>query len=62
MLLIIICRYDVFTPQDAGESSVANIDKLRHANGNITPAALRLKMQKVISFLTQPRLCAVRLR
>jgi len=35
--------------QDAGEASVANIDKLRHANGKITPADLRLKMQKVIN-------------
>jgi len=36
--------------QDAGEQSVANIDKLRHANGSITPAQLRLKMQKVMFF------------
>ena len=34
--------------QDAGESSVANIDKLRHANGKVTTAELRLKMQKVM--------------
>jgi len=34
--------------QDAGEASVANIDKLRHADGKISPAELRLKMQKVI--------------
>jgi len=33
--------------QDAGEASVANIDKLRHADGKISPAELRLKMQKV---------------
>jgi succinate dehydrogenase/fumarate reductase flavoprotein subunit len=33
--------------QNAGEESVANIDKLRHANGNQTTADLRLKMQKV---------------
>ena len=33
--------------QDAGEQSVANIDKLRHANGSVSPAVLRLKMQKV---------------
>ncbi|KAL5013129.1 hypothetical protein ScPMuIL_007399 [Solemya velum] len=31
---------------NAGEASVANIDKLRHANGNIHTADLRLKMQK----------------
>jgi len=35
--------------QDAGEASVANIDKLRHANGKISPAELRLKMQKVMN-------------
>jgi len=34
--------------QDAGESSVANIDKLRHSSGSVSPAMLRLKMQKVI--------------
>lgn len=28
--------------------SVANLDKLRHANGNITTADLRLKMQKTM--------------
>jgi len=32
--------------QNAGEESVANIDKLRHAKGSISTAALRLKMQK----------------
>ncbi|XP_064537757.1 succinate dehydrogenase [ubiquinone] flavoprotein subunit, mitochondrial [Drosophila montana] len=31
---------------NAGEFSVANLDKLRHANGNITTADLRLKMQR----------------
>ena len=35
--------------QDAGEASVANIDKLRHANGKVSPAELRLKMQKVMT-------------
>jgi len=51
MLLIVIYRFEICLSvlQDAGESSVANIDKLRHANGNITPADLRLKMQKVIT-------------
>jgi len=34
--------------QDAGESSVANIDKLRHSSGSVSPAVLRLKMQKVM--------------
>jgi succinate dehydrogenase (ubiquinone) flavoprotein subunit len=33
---------------DAGENSIANIDKLRHANGSISTADLRLKMQKVM--------------
>lgn len=32
--------------QNAGEFSVANLDKLRHANGKITTADLRLKMQR----------------
>lgn len=34
--------------QDAGEESVANLDKIRHANGNITTAELRLNMQKTM--------------
>jgi len=38
--------------QNAGENSVANIDKLRHSNGTVSPAVLRLKMQKVISDLS----------
>ncbi|KAH8405516.1 hypothetical protein KR215_001747 [Drosophila sulfurigaster] len=33
---------------NAGEASVANLDKLRHANGQITTADLRLKMQKTM--------------
>ncbi|KAL7736302.1 hypothetical protein ACLKA6_014780 [Drosophila palustris] len=33
---------------NAGEASVANLDKLRHANGKITTADLRLKMQKTM--------------
>ncbi|XP_044740596.1 succinate dehydrogenase [ubiquinone] flavoprotein subunit, mitochondrial [Chrysoperla carnea] len=32
--------------QNAGEASVANLDKIRHANGSISTAALRLNMQK----------------
>merc|ERR1712038_1356932 len=36
-----------FNP-NAGESSVANIDKLRHANGSTPTADLRLKMQKTM--------------
>jgi len=31
---------------NAGEASIANLDKLRHANGSISTADLRLKMQK----------------
>jgi succinate dehydrogenase (ubiquinone) flavoprotein subunit len=31
---------------NAGESSIANLDKLRHANGTTSVADLRLKMQK----------------
>jgi succinate dehydrogenase (ubiquinone) flavoprotein subunit len=33
---------------NAGEESVANIDKLRHAKGSISTADLRLKMQKTM--------------
>ena len=32
----------------AGEASVANLDKVRFANGSITTAQLRLKMQKTM--------------
>ncbi|KRY87423.1 Succinate dehydrogenase [ubiquinone] flavoprotein subunit, mitochondrial [Trichinella pseudospiralis] len=35
-------------PANAGERSVANLDKLRQANGTITVANLRLKMQKTM--------------
>lgn len=34
--------------QNAGEASVANLDKLRHANGKSPTADLRLNMQKVM--------------
>ena len=34
--------------QNAGETSVANLDQLRHANGNTSTADLRLKMQKTM--------------
>jgi succinate dehydrogenase (ubiquinone) flavoprotein subunit len=34
--------------ENAGENTVANIDKLRHSNGSITTAQLRLKMQKAM--------------
>lgn len=33
-------------PKNAGESSVANLDKLRHNKGDIPTAHLRLEMQK----------------
>jgi succinate dehydrogenase (ubiquinone) flavoprotein subunit len=36
------------TLQNAGEASVANIDKLRHANGSAPTAELRLTMQKAM--------------
>lgn len=32
--------------QNAGEESIANLDKLRRANGGQSTAQLRLKMQK----------------
>lgn len=41
------CLGGVFFGQNAGEESVANIDKLRHANGSQTTADIRHKMQKV---------------
>ena len=34
--------------QDAGEASVANLDKIRHADGDIPTAKLRLQMQRVM--------------
>lgn len=34
--------------KNAGEESIANLDKLRHANGSISTADLRLKMQKIM--------------
>ena len=33
---------------NAGEASVANIDKLRYAEGDVNTAAIRLKMQKTM--------------
>ncbi|XP_058806631.1 succinate dehydrogenase [ubiquinone] flavoprotein subunit, mitochondrial [Phymastichus coffea] len=33
---------------NAGEESVANLDKVRYANGNISTAELRLNMQKIM--------------
>ena len=33
--------------QNAGEASVANLDKMRYANGSTPTADLRLRMQKV---------------
>jgi len=35
-------------PENAGEESVANLDKVRHSDGSISVADLRLKMQKVM--------------
>ena len=35
-------------PKDAGEASIANLDKLRNAKGSTKTADLRLKMQKVM--------------
>jgi len=34
--------------QNAGEESVANLDRLRYANGSVPTAELRLKMQKAM--------------
>ena len=44
--------FAIFVGQNAGEESVANIDKLRHANGSQSTADIRLKMQKVNSCLS----------
>lgn len=33
--------------QNAGEESVANLDKIRYANGSTPTADLRMNMQKV---------------
>jgi len=35
-------------PANAGEESVANLDKVRHSNGSTPIAELRLKMQKIM--------------
>lgn len=35
-------------PKDAGEASLANLDKMRFSKGEIGTAALRLKMQKTM--------------
>jgi succinate dehydrogenase (ubiquinone) flavoprotein subunit len=35
-------------PADVGQQSIANFDKLRHANGSIPTAELRLQMQKTM--------------
>lgn len=35
-------------PANAGEASIANLDKMRHANGDIPTAELRLQMQKTM--------------
>ncbi|KAI1730293.1 FAD binding domain-containing protein [Ditylenchus destructor] len=35
-------------PSDAGDKSIANLDKLRNANGDIPTADLRLQMQKTM--------------
>ncbi|CAF4886316.1 unnamed protein product, partial [Rotaria sp. Silwood2] len=32
--------------ENASESSISNLDRLRHANGTVTTAQLRLKMQE----------------
>lgn len=35
-------------PKNGGEASIANVDNLRHANGDISTADLRLNMQKTM--------------
>lgn len=41
--------------QNAGEESIANLDKMRNANGSTPTADLRLKLQKVcLPFFLEP--------
>lgn len=47
IVFLFFMSWGVFFGQNAGEESVANIDKLRHANGSQTTADIRHKMQKV---------------
>ena len=35
-------------PKDGGETSIANVDKLLHANGDIPTAELRANVQKTM--------------
>lgn len=35
-------------PKNAGEESIANLDKVRFASGSIPTAELRLEMQRVM--------------
>jgi succinate dehydrogenase (ubiquinone) flavoprotein subunit len=41
---------------DAGQKSIANLDKLRYANGSSSTAEIRMEMQTV-SFLSSTALC-----
>lgn len=47
IVFLFFMSWGFFFGQNAGEESVANIDKLRHANGSQTTADIRHKMQKV---------------
>lgn len=50
MMMMMNCKITTFLIlffKDAGESSISNLDKLRHAKGSTSTAQLRLKMQKV---------------
>merc|ERR1719356_1415079 len=42
------CAKTIAQDSKAGEASVANIDKLRYADGDVNTAAIRLKMQKTM--------------
>lgn len=37
-------------PNNAGEKSIENLDKMRHANGDINTADLRLELQRTMQF------------
>lgn len=48
MVEIVIQYFKLIPLQNAGEESVANLDKIRNAKGNISTSELRLTMQKTM--------------
>ena len=45
---MLFCFYDFASRQNAGEQSVANLDRLRFASGSTPTAELRLAMQQTM--------------